>query len=858
MNKICFLLFLFYGFGIAQNLEETIYVAAETFLANQNDESLQILNRKESVFKTQVKTKDEQLALVFLQSHKAYYLDKNSHLKEAITTYEIALKRFNKHELSKISEFDIIENCLKPLGNLYTKTDDFTNALITINQYIFLAKKNKNTSHQISGGINLAKLYLSVGKHETALKIIEDTYKIPNISNTQKTYLQNIKSECLIVLNKLEKGTYSSNLSNSSPLNIEKNNYLIQLQNGNYQEAFKSFKTYKNNQLKSQITERMLSQLHIEEAQLYFLLNNKVEALKSLQVAIKILLPNYNNEGLPPKNQLYAENKFIDIFDLYAEIITRPETALQSYNLSFYVSSLLRNAWTSQETKILNETNNRIRSEKCIDILYYLYTQTKNKTLLFEAFQYAENNKSSVLKDIFLKKIQLQRYPIDSLLIKEFSLIKEQEYITGQLVKENLSASKINELSIKLSSISHDLKSLKPIILKKYPEELGSFSLKTLQDKLLKDNTVLTEYFYGRYSIFQFIISNNDITLNRIPNTKTIQNEIKSFIHLFDDASIINNNITNYTEQAFKIYKLLKFDALSTFKNVLIIPDGLLNFLPFEALLKEETHTSSFSKMPFVVNAQSIAYNTNVLFYLYANKKHKNNNVLGFFPVFENTNQELTYSINEAETIDDNMTSDILMGTEATKTNFNKKAAGYGILHLSTHASSGNLSKPANISFIDETLYLNELYNLNLNSNLVVLSACETGVGTLFKGEGAMSIARGFQYAGAQNLLFSLWQINDLSTSQIMESFYKNYKLNASGFTANHHSKIKYLQNKSISNIKKSPYFWSAFVYYGSPKVSKSQNFTFYIIIGILIVFIVLFLFFKLKNNGRKTARIST
>ena len=112
-------------------------------------------------------------------------------------------------------------------------------------------------------------------------------------------------------------------------------------------------------------------------------------------------------------------------------------------------------------------------------------------------------------------------------------------------------------------------------------------------------------------------------------------------------------------------------------------------------------------------------------------------------------------------------------------------------------------------------MFLNELYSLDLNTNLVVLSACETGIWKLYKGEGAMSIARGFQYAGAQNLLFSLWQINDLSTSQIMGSFYKNYSSNKSAYISNHQSKLDYLEDETISNIKKSPYYWSAFVYYG-------------------------------------------
>jgi tetratricopeptide (TPR) repeat protein len=134
MNKLCFVFFLICSVSFSQNLEDAIYNAAETFIHNKNETSLKFLIQKESIFKNQVKTKDEQLALVFLQCHKAHYLDEHSKLKEAIATYEDALKRFNNNELSKFSDFDIIENCLKPLGNLYTKTGDYTNAVSTINQ----------------------------------------------------------------------------------------------------------------------------------------------------------------------------------------------------------------------------------------------------------------------------------------------------------------------------------------------------------------------------------------------------------------------------------------------------------------------------------------------------------------------------------------------------------------------------------------------------------------------------------------------------------------------------------------------------------------------------------------------------
>ena len=842
----------------SQNLEELIYLAAETFINNQNEATFQLLHSQETTFKKQVKSKDEQLALVFLQSHKGYYLDKNSKLKDAVDTYEDLLKRYHQNDLSKLSDFDIIENCLIPLGNLYTKTGDFTNAESSIKQYIFLAEKSKKKSHQISGAINLAKLYQTINKHETVLNIVNAALKNETISKAQKELLQNIKTSSLLALNKYDEATLLNQTASASAFDKHKNDALMAFKNNDFEKALASFQKAKTFLNEAELPMRYLAKFYFNEAELLYKLNKTEAVLKSLKQAIKVLLPNYNSDALPNKTDLYAENTFIDIFDLYAEMETNPKTILKSFDLSFYVSDLLYDSWTSQESKILNERNNRIRSEKCIHLLYETFKITKNKSLLFEAFKYAENNKVSTLKDMIQKKIRLQQFPNDSLLTKEFELLKAQELITGQLKNEQLNsnrASKINLLSKKLSEISLQLKSLKQTIYKKYPEEDTFFSLELLQNMLLKDEAVLVEYFYGENNIYQFIVSNKNIQLYEIILNDTKKKQNIDFIHLFDNATVINNNIPNFTKKAFELFNLLKFNIIPKDKHVIIIPDGLLNFVPFETLLNEKTDATSYSKMPFLVKAQNIVYNSSVFFYLTKSKSIKNNKLLGFFPVFNNSEKKLTYSINEADAIENEMNATLYRNNKASKTNFIKNASNYHILHLSTHASSGNYVTPANIDFYNETLYLNELYSLNINANLVVLSACETGIGTLQKGEGAMSIARGFQYAGAQNLMFSLWQINDLSTSQIMQSFYENYNNTQSAYVSNRQSKLDYLQNEDISNIKKSPYYWGAFVYYGELAKPNESHQLLYIIIGIIVL--LLFIIRKIVTQKiRKNEKV--
>ena len=136
------------------------------------------------------------------------------------------------------------------------------------------------------------------------------------------------------------------------------------------------------------------------------------------------------------------------------------------------------------------------------------------------------------------------------------------------------------------------------------------------------------------------------------------------------------------------------------------------------------------------------------------------------------------------------------------------------------------------------------MYNLNINTNLVVLSACETGLGKFYKGEGAMSVARGFQYAGAQNLLFSLWKVNDFTTSKLMENFYNNIYNKKSYFQSITDAKREFLNDNTISNAKKSPYYWAPFVYYGSIE-NKNESKLWLWALGLLSISVVILFFWK-------------
>jgi CHAT domain-containing protein len=163
------------------------------------------------------------------------------------------------------------------------------------------------------------------------------------------------------------------------------------------------------------------------------------------------------------------------------------------------------------------------------------------------------------------------------------------------------------------------------------------------------------------------------------------------------------------------------------------------------------------------------------------------------------------------------MNGDIVAGRAATEEKFCSVADRYRIIHLSTHGKADNrVGDYAFIAFAEvpdslenELLFVRELYNLSLNADLVVLSACETGTGKLQRGEGIISVARAFAYAGAKSIVTSLWEVNDQSTAELTRYFYRELRMGADKDEALRKARLRYIREASVRQAH--PFFWAAF-----------------------------------------------
>jgi CHAT domain-containing protein len=678
---------------------------------------------------------------------------------------------------------------------------------------------------------NLGNNYVLSYKNPAFSKPIPDIFK-----KLESSYFSAIR---LLQSDKTQSETLANCYRNLSALNIQWQN--TELANSYFEKAKKYFFATPN------ISPRKLAKFNYEEANLLFQQQKLSEASTIIPSIFKTLIPNYTNQKsiLPNPNSLYAETILLDALDLQAEIFTaqnQPKKALEAYKLSFQIEDLFANLLVYENSKIINQIRIRNRTEKCISIYDVLFKKEGKTRYIESAFQLSERTKSGVLKSYLSNKKTASREEklhLEQLQNWNNEIVKEQQ--KGDLAN----VSKINEAIKKQNEL---MLSLKKIREKNQVNSAENIDVKSLYSKLEKDKSILVEYFSGFEKMFIFTLVNQRIKLEHINITDTAIPKIISFLDYFSDANKITDNISGYNHYGNSVYKMLKLPTNSTYKNLIIIPDGLLNFLPFEALITKESSTTNFAQMHYLLNDFKIAYNNSADFYLAFDKlkltRNDKKSVLGIFPIFEKTASELTFSKAEMQSIKNNFDGNFFDNSNASFDNFKMNAANYSILHLSTHATSGDTETPASIKFYDQEVLYSELYNLNINPDLVVLSACETGIGKLYKSEGAMSVARGFQFAGAQNLLFSLWKVNDYTTSVFMDDFYENIKKGESYLDANANAKLDFLKDKSISNAKKSPYYWSAFVYYGGIETPETSPNYYSYILGLLIL-IGLFLGFK-------------
>jgi CHAT domain-containing protein len=287
--------------------------------------------------------------------------------------------------------------------------------------------------------------------------------------------------------------------------------------------------------------------------------------------------------------------------------------------------------------------------------------------------------------------------------------------------------------------------------------------------------------------------------------------------------------------------------------RLIIIPDDELNYVPFEALKDENDH---YLLESFSVQYQ---YSTALLNIKTASENILQHKILAFAPFTagsKNNFEILKYSKMEVENLDGR----IFMGKDATKQNFLNTVNHYEMIHLATHATVNDLFPLQSfISFYpadydtSSRLYALEIYNLRLDSTqLVILSACETGAGQLVRGEGLMSLSRAFAYAGCPNIITSLWKAEDKTTAFLTKRLHLYLEKGYPKDEALQKAKLDLLKSHEIETRFKTPNYWAHLVFIGNYTQQRSSSYFGWLIAAVIVsTSLLMFLFFKTKSRRR-------
>ena len=354
-------------------------------------------------------------------------------------------------------------------------------------------------------------------------------------------------------------------------------------------------------------------------------------------------------------------------------------------------------------------------------------------------------------------------------------------------------------------------------------------SLAQIQQQLGKDTT-LVEYFVTERT-FAFIITHDSFEAIEL---NAAQSQFKEALEKFRRFSDIKR--TPHPDALLKFYEWL-IDPLqgqlsSAKANLMIVPHGILHYLPFAALTDGERYlidTYNVSTLPsanvleFLSNEQSakepnsafeafLAKLNNWWNFLKGDRLLKNEILVLGNPV--TPMPKLQSAAKEAETIARLYKTQAFLEGEATESILRAKAEESAIVHLAAHGEYNNRNPLFSTIYLakdeqdrhDGLLEVHEVYGLNLaRANLVVLSACETNIGDLSKGDELVGLNRAFIYAQAPTVIASLWSVDDESTRLLMEQFYSYLRQGT--------SKAKALRQaqKVVRETYPHPFFWAAF-----------------------------------------------
>lgn len=770
----------------------------------------------------------------------------------------------------------------KILGDIYTRFGDYQVAKYYKKQSFAYYLQQKNEKEISSECINLAILHRELGQYDTALAYIKKGLSTNDIVPKRKWYLLIEQTRCLrlkrdtavalmawqIVKKFVKSDTSLHGFAQYFAESKKEEAAILLLQ---HQEAASLDALHTGMQAalisSDQKLNRDIGKMYIQIGNAYTSLRLPDSAIACYNLAINCIIKTDIKDifFVPSANVLYAENTIGEALQAKAEWMIenasqhKDSLAFLSCAVACYerVNQVLFRLFTTfsyDSSKLNLLAESKWRNEKAIATANKLFKITGNVSWVEKGFQFAESDKAYILAEALKRNLSNHFSTRDNTYKKI-----QQAKLNAAMLERNLFELQLNHDSSGVQAIKASLENVNEAIFalsKQWQQENHSSSIwdeynnievQNIYKQLKEKKATLFEYFIGESESYLFILTQDQsIQLIQLPDS--IQQTTEKFVNFFDKRTTISNNPEAYLATAFNCYKKIAVATNSNTSNLIIIPDGILNEVPFDALVTKNPTTKNLATADYLVNEKVITREFAVKTML-AQKHHTTNKSINIFaPTYPSNRklQSLTSQNNEINAIEKEFKNHKTFAKDQATLSAFRSSPQADIIHLSAHAFA-NDRLPPRIEFADSTMYLNELYSTNMNASFAVLSACETGSGLIQQTEGPLSLARAFYFSGANQVISNLWKADDAVSTEITISFYKNLKDELVSASLNH-AKRKYLSDTHNSE-KYSPYYWAGLSLNGIDILQPKHISNLFFVILFLLLLIV---YMSYKHHKKK------
>jgi len=778
--------------------------------------------------------RDPKFGQVWLGMADVYKNQENFPL--AMEYYNKALENY-KNSIGEVHQNTI--QCYLGIGNTYMYQEKFLEALEYYNDvleinYFLVGENHVNTSAAYN---NLGSIYYFAGQFPTAIKFFEKALEIdvnihgtdhPNVANAFYN-LARVNGEIGRTVLALE---YVQQAINSSIIDFEDENFYVNPALANFFD-----------------TKDLLWYLRFKGESLEAGFKEAAN-MKGLDIALNSFV--LSDSLVEQVRQSYTDRKDqIELGKLADKIY---ESAVRS---SYSLLDLL------DESNVKQIDRDAVLDEKIKEYEnnYFFFTERNKGAVLFSSIAEANAKSFGGLPDSVLTlerelKIAIQQYTQELAANPDSSLQAKYQQLLFNANRdyENLIARMESDYP-------------------KYYELKYDVEVATVQQiqAFLPEGTMMVSYFVTDDLIYANYITRDDFQIHRTRKSGKFDDWVKAYRN-----SLVYQIDGAYWDMAPKLYEQLFPAAIpESVERLLIVQDGIMSTVPFEALLTEEVDNYwdlAYNEYPYLIKDYSISYtfSANLLYRIFQNERtvqekaplasaimapvefddnqlqvlqriredsYTESSVLadarqsvqvGSLPPLPGTKIEVEQI--SQYFLDNNQETNLMM-YDSVQEDFAEQGhwADYNYLHIASHGfvnqeepefSGIFMAAPDSGSQADGVLFSGEIYSLALNAEMVTLSACETGLGKMSQGEGLLGLSRALIYAGAKNLTVSLWKVSDTSTRDLMIAYYKQFageKIPQNRFQTLDYA--DYLREAKLELIQSDqfahPYYWSPFVLIG-------------------------------------------